>query len=65
MTSFDLLYHFKAVCDDGEIRLVDGDDNTEGRLEVCYNGQWGTVCSDEFGYVDGRVACRQLGFKGM
>ena len=66
MTSYlcDLPYHFKAVCDNGEIRLVNGDDNTEGRLEVCYNGQWGTVCSDEFGYVDGGVVCRQLGFKG-
>ena len=34
----------------------------EGRLDVCYNGQWGTVCNYGFSDVDASVACRQLGF---
>ena len=49
-------------CRQGDTRLVGGSSRYEGRLEVCNNNAWGTVCDDGFGSTDAKVACRQLGF---
>ena len=41
------------------------DNGDEGRLEVCVNSAWGTVCSNEFDSSDAAVACAALkGFRG-
>ena len=47
-----------------QIRLVGGQNNYEGRLEIFLGGAWGTVCDDSFGNIDASVVCRQLGLSG-
>jgi hypothetical protein len=44
------------------LRLVGGPSNEEGRLEVNHDGEWGTVCDDDFEEIDAKVACWSLGF---
>ena len=56
-------------CADGELRLEAGEDDldrgiSEGRLEICFNDAWGTVCNNSFGIPDARIACGQvIGFQ--
>ncbi len=48
-------------CAEGTIQLIGGVDNTEGRVEICINDQWGTVCDQMWDITDAAVVCRQLG----
>lgn len=63
MLCFELLIHVNCLdCTDGDIRVTNGLSALEGRVEVCVDGVWGTVCDDLWGVEEAGVACRQLGF---
>ena len=60
--AFFYLNSLISVCADGDIRLRGGTTASEGRVEICNNHAWGTVCDDLWGTPDANVACGQLGF---
>ena len=51
-----------GLCNDTDIRLVNGTDQYEGRVEICFDNIWGTICDDSWSQNDGNVACQQLGY---
>ena len=63
MCLVNLLIILPDNCTEGDLRLVGGQSSNEGRVEICLEGQWGTVCDNFWGSVDAQVACKQLGYQ--
>ena len=59
------MYTEPQSCNNGDIRLEDGITTQEGRIEVCYNNIWGSVCGDGFDFTDAYVACKAISISGI
>ena len=47
---------------EGAVRLADGVLEQEGRVEVCIDGVWGSICGTGWDAIDGYVLCKKAGF---
>ena len=64
-TSFTAITTSMDDCMDGESRLVNGTSdlmtgNVDGRIEICINKAWGSVCTDSFGASEAFVVCKHF-----
>lgn len=60
-----VLLSLSHAFENGDVRLVNGPSPNKGRIEVYYDGVWGTVCDDSWNTRDGDLVCKQLGFEGV
>ena len=62
MYTADITVNNTVLCSEGSVRLVDGEKEGDGRVEVCLDGNWVRVCQGKWDFREAAVVCRQLGF---
>ena len=56
------MYSPEQCLDEGNLRLVGGQNSHQGTVQVCSDDVWGTVCDDQWNVLDAAVVCSQLGY---
>ena len=57
-----LCWFIIELCDDGQIRIVGSPTPKLGRVEVCVNRTWGTICDSTWNNAAASVICKQQGY---
>ena len=57
------VFSTEDTCVEGDVRLMGGSDAKEGRVEICRENVWGTVCNDSWTDANSLVVCTQLGLQ--
>ena len=65
MGTFADFFLVPANCTDGQIRLKGGSTLKEGRVEICIDRVWGTICHNLWDRYEAQVVCRQLGYSAI
>ena len=59
-----IIYHYftalHTCTHHGDVGLVGGETSNEGRVVICLNGTWVSVCGSSWNVQESRVVCRQL-----
>lgn len=54
---------FAVPCVDRDVRIAASSvGSRSGRIEVCVNSSWGTICGNSWNDADASVACSQSGY---
>lgn len=58
-------YNIEDDCVNEVVRLRDGTSEYNGRVEVCVDGVWASICSDQWTDIEASVVCLELGFSSQ
>ena len=64
-STYQVIFLLNLLIGEGSVRLTGGALDNEGRLEVFFDGEWGSVCNRNWGRWSGSVACKDLGYESL
>ena len=61
-TSLNCFCFSDTICNESDVMLVDGSEMHNGRVEICLENKWQTICDKSWDSNDAQVVCGELGF---